>query len=312
MPIRKYHFLIWMGLGILALTGLLFFIPATKASAQCGSQASSCKNCHEVQGQDPVNNDGKSWHTAHAFGDFCYACHGGNNTSTDKAAAHTGMVAPLADVKTACQSCHPNDLEARVKVYSDVLGVPASSAAGPTPAATGAVPAATPTSLPASAGSNAGTSAGGGTLIDTSSTNVIDYNQQYETSVLGRRLINWGDVIVGLLIIVILAGGGTYVYWNERKLRGLPFRKAAAKPAGSLATVEIPVVEGYSPEVTALLPQIAKLSPVGLHALKRLLENPEQANEMLHSLSRLDPELIRRIRTLDEGSRAMLLALSGD
>jgi len=64
--------------------------------------------------------------------------------------------------------------------------------------------------------------------------------------------------------------------------------------------------------VTALLPQIAKLSPVGLHALKRLLENPEQANEMLHSLSRLDPELIRRIRTLDEGSRAMLLALSGD
>ena len=312
MPIRKYHFLISIGLGILGLAGLLFLLPATKASAQCGSQASSCKNCHEVQAKDPVNNDGKSWHTAHAFGDFCYACHGGNNTSMDKATAHTGMVAPLSDVKTACQSCHPNDLEARVKVYTDILGVPANSAAGSTPAATGAAPAATPTSVSSAAGGTTGTTAGGSTVIDTSSTNVIDYNQRYEATVLGRRFINWGDVIVGLLIVLILAGGGTYVYWNERKLRGLPFRRASAKPDAMLTTGEIPVIEGYSPEVTALLPYIVKLNPVGLHALKRLLENPEQANEMLHSLSRLDPELVRRIRSLDDDSRAMLLALSGD
>jgi hypothetical protein len=311
MQIRKYHFLIFMGLGILVLAGLLFLPPASKASAQCGSQASSCKNCHEVQGQDPVNNDGKSWHTAHAFGDFCYACHGGNNTSTDKATAHTGMVAPLADVKTACQSCHPNDLDARVKVYTDILGVPASSPAGSTPAATGAAPAATATPLPAAAGSTGGVS-GDGTTIQTGSSNVIDYNQQYEATVLGRRFINWGDVIVGLLIVLILAGGGTYVYWNERKLRGLPFLKASAKPSAGLASAETLKIEGYSPEVAALLPYIAKLSPVGLHALKNLLENPEQANEMLHSLSRLDPDLIRRIRILDAGSRAMLLALSGD
>jgi hypothetical protein len=310
MLIRKYKFLIPIAFGTLILISLLFLLPTSRASAQCGSQASSCKNCHEVQGQDPVNNDGKSWHTAHAFGDFCYACHGGNNTSMDKATAHTGMVAPLADVKTACQSCHPNDLDARVKVYTDILGVPASSGAGSTPVATSAAPAATPTSAPAAAGSSGGTS-GGGTTIQTGSANVIDYNQQYEATVLGRRFINWGDVIIGLLIVLILAGGGTYVYWNERKLRGLPFRKAAAKPAAALTTAEIPMVEGYSPEVTALLPQISRLNPVGLHALKRLLENPDQANELLHSLSRLDPELIRRIRSLDDDSRAMLLALSG-
>jgi hypothetical protein len=310
MLIRKYLFLIPIAFGTIILVSLLFLLPTSRASAQCGSQASSCKNCHEVQGQDPVNNDGKSWHTAHAFGDFCYACHGGNNTSVDKATAHTGMVAPLSDVKTACQSCHPNDLEARVKVYTDVLGVPASSGAGPTPAATNAAPTVTSTAAPAAAGSSAGTS-GGGTMVQTGASNVIDYNQQYEATVLGRRFINWGDVIVGLLIVLILTGGGTYVYWNERKLRGLPFRKAAAKPAAMRTTEGIPLIEGYSPEVSVLLPQISRLNPVGLHALKRLLENPDQANELLHSLSRLDPELIRRIRLLDDDSRAMLLAFSG-
>jgi hypothetical protein len=310
MLIRKYRFLIPIAFGMLILVSLLFLLPTSRASAQCGSQASSCKNCHEVQGQDPVNNDGKSWHTAHAFGDFCYACHGGNNTSVDKAIAHTGMVAPLSDVKTACQSCHPNDLEARVKVYTDVLGVPASSGAGPTPAATNAAPTVTSTAAPAAAGSSAGTN-GGGTMVQTGASNVIDYNQQYEATVLGRHFINWGDVIVGLLIVLILGGGGTYVYWNERKLRVLPFGKASAKLAAARTTAETPLIEGYSPEVSALLPQISRLNPLGLHALKRLLENPDQANELLHSLSRLDPELIRRIRSLDDDSRAMLLALSG-
>jgi hypothetical protein len=124
-------------------------------------------------------------------------------------------------------------------------------------------------------------------------------------------VINWGNVIVGLLIVLILAGGGTYVYWNERKLRGLPFWMLTAKPSAA-AALSTPRVEGYPAEVSALLPQIARLNPVGLHALKRLLDDPEQANELLHSLSKLDPELIRRIRALDDGSRAMLLALSGD
>ena len=75
----------------------IFLATATPASAQCGSQASSCKNCHEVQGQDPVNSDGTEWHQSHAFGDFCYICHGGNQQATDKDAAHQGMEDPLSD-----------------------------------------------------------------------------------------------------------------------------------------------------------------------------------------------------------------------
>ena len=71
-------------------------------------------------------------------------------------------------------------------------------------------------------------------------------------------------------------------------------------------------IEGYPDQVVALLPKIAQLNPLGLHALRRLLENPEEASQLLHSLSRLDPELVRRVRGLDQESKALLLALSGD
>src|SRR5664279_767565 len=107
---RTYFLFVLTGL-ILVLGSGIWLATATPASAQCGSQASSCKNCHEVQAQKPVNSDGTSWHQSHAFGDFCYICHAGNQQATDKAAAHTGMVPPLSDVKASCQSCHSNDVE---------------------------------------------------------------------------------------------------------------------------------------------------------------------------------------------------------
>ena len=70
---------------------------------------------------------------------------------------------------------------------------------------------------------------------------------------------------------------------------GLPLVKKTPKVA---AAPSMPVVEGYSSEVTALLPLVARLNPMGLHSLKRILQNPEQANELLHSLAQLDPELV--------------------
>jgi len=73
--------------------------------AQCGSQVSSCKNCHEVQEKKPVNNDGTPWHTSHAFGDFCYICHGGNQQATDETAAHIGLGSPLSDIQSSCAQC---------------------------------------------------------------------------------------------------------------------------------------------------------------------------------------------------------------
>ena len=54
--------------------------------------------------------------------------------------------------------------------------------------------------------------------------------------------------------------------------RLLPSRAVQAQ----LRQRNIPVVEGYTSEVTELLPLIAKLNPVGLHALKRILANPSK------------------------------------
>jgi cytochrome c553 len=308
MRSRKFHVLLPFILGALLVGGVIVFMQTEQASAQCGSQASSCKNCHEVQGEDPVNNDGTGWHESHAFGDFCYICHGGNNQSMDKAEAHTGMVPPLSDVQAACASCHPNDLMERAGVYAAALGVDIGTGGGSPPSGPADTSQGSPPSGPADTG---GTEPAAPAMV-VDSAEVIDYNQQYEETVLGQRSINWGNVIVTILIVFVAVGGGGFVFWNERRLRGLPLfgsKSVADEAARAEAVIQI---EGYSPEVSALLPRIAQLNPVGLHALRKLLENPEEASELLHSLSRLDPELVRRIRKLDRESKALLLALSGD
>src|SRR3989304_5610170 len=109
MPSRKLH--LWLPLFAITLIAALVLVwPAAQANAQCGSQASSCKNCHEVQGQLAVNNAGTGWHQSHAFGDFCANCHAGNVQAADKDAAHIGMVPPLSDLKANCAARHPEDL----------------------------------------------------------------------------------------------------------------------------------------------------------------------------------------------------------
>ncbi len=301
MPFRRPSIaLMLIGLLILSVVGLS--LAATDpANAQCGSQASSCKNCHEVQGQDPVNNDGTGWHTGHAFGDFCYICHAGNNQSMDKDTAHTGMVPPMSDVKAACGSCHPGDLMERSQVYATALGVEiGAGGSAPPDASTGSEPSNEPAVEEKSPAPE----------MLVSSAEVIDYNQRYDEIASGKTPINWGNAILSVMIAMMALGGGAFIWYNERKLRSLPFLPAAAKSAALEG--EVPQIEGYSPEVLALLPQIAKLNPYGQLALKRLLENPEQASEMLHSLSRLDPELVKRIRNMDRESRTILLALSGN
>ncbi len=247
--------------------------------------------------EDPVNTDGTAWHTEHAQIDACVSCHAGNPQSTDKDQSHTGMVAWESDVKAGCAMCHPDDYMQLAQGYAATLGITLGEGGAPPPPAATAQP-----STPS------GETAPPAEEIVVSQPGTIDYVQQYEETVLGEVTINWGNVILVLMILFLLVGGGVFVYWNERRRRGLKgFYTPKAKPAEG----EIPVVEGYSSEVTALLPLIAKLNPVGLHALKRLLANPDQANEMLHTLSHLDPELVKKVQTLDKDSRALLMALAG-
>lgn len=252
--------LIAAGVLLIIITGV-WLTTATSASAQCGSQVSSCKNCHEVQGQKPVNNDGTAWHTAHAFGDFCYICHAGNNQATDKDAAHTGMVDPLSDVKASCQQCHPNDYQKLAQVYATTLGVQigngASTSASVTPTAvTEASSAAAVTSVPAT------------TKLDVNDPNLVDYAKNYDEIVLGKKPINWGNVILIGLIGLVAVGGGGFVITHE-KLVKVSFgdtRKAEGE---------------YPAEVVDMLPSIAGLKSQSRKSLKKVLNNPKKAEKVL-------------------------------
>jgi len=294
---------IWIPIatGLLILT-FAFVISVPSADAQCGSQASSCKNCHEVQGQLPVNNNG-DWHTSHAFGDFCEFCHAGNVQAMDVDAAHSGMVDPLSDVQASCAACHPNDTLELAQVYAAALGVEVGTGSS----------GGTSGGEPPQGGSTAGEGSSG-TGIDLAppeivTEDLVDFNRRYDETVLGVREVNWGNVILGVMITVVAVGGGGFVAWNERRLRAVT-KPMAEKREESVAPVL--TIEGVSPEVSALIPQLEALNPLGRKALAKLLENPEEASDLLFRLSRLDPDLVRQVRGLDRDTRSMLLAMAGN
>lgn len=247
----------------LLLAASLALASASPASAQCGSQASSCKNCHEVQGQDPVNADGTGWHQSHAFGDFCYICHAGNNQAKDEASAHEGMVDPLSDIKASCQQCHVADLEARAQVYATALGVDlaagspeTSPAAGGDNSATGSAPVVSAASAPSC----------DDLVVD--DPNTVNYAQNYDQIVLGKKPINWGNSILMVMIGLIAVGGGGFVITRENLVK-VSF--------GDTTKVD----NEYPADVVEMLPKIAGLKTKSRKSLKNVLNNPDKANKVL-------------------------------
>ena len=239
---------------ILTLGSALWLATATPASAQCGSQASSCKNCHEVQAQMAVNADGTAWHQSHAFGDFCYICHAGNQQDTDEGAAHTGMVPPLSDVNAACQQCHPNDLQERAQVYATTLSVEiGAGAASPAEGEAAPANAEQPTSVGAAPAS---------IEIDYDDPNLVNYAARYDEIVLGKKPVNWGNAILMVMIGLVAVGGGGFVVTREKLIR-VSFGET--KKAGNQ----------YPAEVVDMLPAIAHLKPNSRKALKNVLSNPK-------------------------------------
>ncbi|MBP6469833.1 MAG: hypothetical protein KBE23_16100 [Chloroflexi bacterium] len=307
---NKTHTILWF----LLLSGLVVFLSLTvpqSAQAQCGSSASSCKNCHEVQGEDPVNSDGTNWHEAHAFGDFCEFCHAGNVQATDKETAHVGLEAPLDNVQVSCGNCHAADLDERANVYAVALGVEIGSGGG-----SGSEP---------PANTDGGSEGGGETAVapspakpDTSSSapsapsglvvndpNVIDYVARYNETVLGIKIVNWGDRILLGLIAITLVGGGGFVVWNERR------RQQPISPVSETVLAEQKSkYPDYPPQVIALLPRLSQLSADALQDLYQFLEDPTKAQTLLHDLVRLQPDLVHQVRQLNRESQALLFSLA--
>lgn len=272
MPYKKtaFHFIL-AGEVILIITGALL-MTTTPASAQCGSQASSCKNCHEVQGQFSVNADGTGWHQSHAFGDFCYICHAGNNQAKDKAAAHEGMVDPLSDVAASCQQCHVADLQERAQVYASALGVEIGT--GSSTPASGSSDA---VAVSAESAPSATTNQCNEVVVD--DPNVVNYAQNYDAIVLGKNPVNWGNMILIGMIGVMVVGGGGFVVTRE-KLVNVKFGDTRQ-------------VEGEYPlDVVEMLPKIAALKTDARKSLKNVLDNKkaDKVFDLMDAVTKKDEE----------------------
>jgi hypothetical protein len=260
MQYKKFTFY-YLFAGLALVIAASIFLTTAPVHAQCGSQASSCKNCHEVQGELPVNADGTGWHQSHAFGDFCYICHAGNNQAKDKTAAHEGMVAPLSDVRAACQQCHVADLQERAQVYASTLGVAVGSGSSET--ASGGNVEAVPVNSSA-ARPVLDQECGG---IEVNDPNIVNYAQNYDEIVLGKKPVNWGNMIlIGMIGLIAVSGGGFVI--TREKLVNVKF--------GDTRKVE----DEYPADVVEMLPKIAGLKAGARKSLKNVLDN-KKADKVL-------------------------------
>ena len=271
------------------------------ADAQCGSSASSCKDCHEVKKTDPVNTKG-AWHTQHAFGDFCAFCHSGNTKSKDQTGAHTGMLDPLSDVKGSCQSCHPNDYMDRAKKYADALGKPIGS--GGTPALTTS---ATGTTTTTSAGNCGPAAPAGG--------QAIDLNKVYAGLDTPTPNILGNVILIGLIVAVALVLLGLVFYYEHPLPRAIAaFRQLLTTPAMAVTpegvTLTMPERIVARPELGLLLPLLSNSDPATVRAVTQLLSDRENGPRVLKALSHLDLGALVELSESDQKALASLMALA--
>ena len=244
---RFFRLLILIAVALALPLCVWLVMPQSPVSAQCGTQASSCKTCHEIQAKLRVNTKG-DWHVQHSFGDFCVFCHAGDAKAKDKAKAHKGMVGPLADVSASCAACHEADCETRAGRYAKLLGVTVGmGSGGPT---TPRGPAPLLPFVPRVAGVGEQTSLPGQDLSPVAESSLPSSDDE-ET-----RDVNWGNVILAALALVLLFGGGGYAFWNERQL---------ARPSAWDRLI------GSRPELGELMPLLAKADAQTVQVITRTL-----------------------------------------
>lgn len=318
-PFKRLIELLTIPTGMLLILTAALLWPRT-AQAQCGASASSCKNCHEVNAQYPVNTSG-DWHVSHAFGDFCAFCHAGNVQAKEQAPAHEGMIYPLSDPQGSCQACHPADYLDLAQVYATALGVDLEDGA-PGPISSGGGDTAALAALASEPIPPPGERYASGALID--------YNRRYAIEVLGHlddsTVGNTILAVIGIALLIV----GFIVVWRLEKLGDI-WRSARAVPQedwrrlaySGAYEVSGPVIArapsaAPAPRSPAPAPQSAPTAPpAGLEtldpgvqaAVAQLLADPVQGGAILRALARLDPALIHRLQNLDKKDRDLLLAV---
>ena len=310
MPTIRLRFVLLPAAVGLAAAVLLWPSPA---DAQCGTQASSCKNCHEVEAQDPVNAEG-AWHVDHAFGDFCEFCHGGNVAATEQDSAHEAMYYPLGDVALSCASCHPADYEDLALQYAETLGVGIDTAVAAARGASEGSPPASGESAVEAAPPAQGEAAPAETSDDTGGA-VIDLNDRYaDRESEAAASVNVGNIILSVMLVGLIGVFGVLIWHFEGfgekwvQLRGATSPARAVQEAAG-APVIAPRSRS-SEALQSLLPTLERANPATLASLGKLLEaDPERGGQMIEALARLDPRLVEAVRRLDDQDLELLIAL---
>ena len=326
MSPRLYKLLVIITIG-LALPAIVWLtMPQPEASAQCGSQVSSCKNCHEVQGKDPVAKKGQ-WHIDHAANDYCEFCHSGNVQASDKDKAHVGMVKPGDNLKASCGGMCHQDYQARADKYiaaGMMVGggaaqppaapsgdqttaqptQPAQPAAQPTQPAQPAAQPTQPAAQPAQSKPAAPLPAGG---------QIVDFNQPKPNLEANPSAVNVGNIVLGALVVIVLIAGVAIVVMGEGGLKKL----AAWQMQPAVASVyRAPLPDNWQdlvkakPELEQVLPLLARADSRTIKAIARVLSDPSHGNEALQALGKIDLKLIEDVRKLGPRERELLLALA--
>lgn len=298
----KLLVIITIGLALPVIAWLA--MPQPDASAQCGSQASSCKSCHEVQGKAPVSQKGQ-WHIDHAANDYCEFCHAGNVQATDKDKAHVGMVKPGDNLKASCGGMCHQDFAARADKYiaagmkaGGAAQPPAAPSGGQAPAAT--APAAAAPSKPAA--------------LPPTSGQIVDFNQPKPNLEVNPNRVNLGNIILGALVVVVLIAGAWIVFSGEGGAKKLAAWQA--QPAVASAYHGTPLPDNWAdlvkvkPELAEVLPMLARSDSRTIKAIARVLADPAHGDEALQALGKIDLKLIEDVRRLGARERELLLALA--
>jgi hypothetical protein len=235
---RLVQFLVILLLSVvLAVTGVWLAGDSTPVDAQC-TTPSSCKTCHEVQGQLPVNN-GSDWHQQHAIFDFCEACHGGDRNAVEKSTAHAGLRTTFVQMAPTCRSCHTTELETCLGTYAGELGVDDSSLSDIIEIAVSAP-------------------VGSSTILDQIQSGTLVGPQEHPDSTAGSesaRISAAGsfesplNVVLAVVLGCSLVGGSAFVIWNERRLR----RSSGEAPGLLQNTLAFIKKESWSPYAAGIL-----------------------------------------------------------
>jgi hypothetical protein len=137
---------------------------------------------------------------------------------------------------------------------------------------------------------------------------IVDYTQP-------AGAVNMGNVIVGFLLVATVAGGGAFVYWNEKRLRKAKVAAtavAAAAVAQSAGEEAITSLDQLPPEVVKLLPTLKQLDPRTLKALRIILSDRKRGEDLLQSLSVINFAVLDEMKRLDKKELSLLLALAAE